>query len=86
MKSRLEELKTNHEFRKGEGWDVTTLPEDIDWLIEQLEQAEKERLKAYHDGYKQGRFDAEADAICEPTGFSEEDALSKMMEPLEEED
>lgn len=41
MKSRLEELKTNHEFRKGEGWEITTLPEDIDWLIEQTEKVER---------------------------------------------
>jgi hypothetical protein len=41
MKSRLEEIKANHEFRKGEGWELTTLTEDIDWLIEQAEKAEE---------------------------------------------
>jgi hypothetical protein len=41
MKSRLKELKDNHEFRKGEGWEITTLPEDIDWLIEQAERVER---------------------------------------------
>jgi peptidoglycan hydrolase CwlO-like protein len=40
MKSQLEEIKANHEFRKGEGWEFTTLTEDIDWLIEQAEQNE----------------------------------------------
>lgn len=41
MKSRLEEIKDNHEFRKGEGWELTTLTEDIDWLIEQAEKVEE---------------------------------------------
>jgi hypothetical protein len=41
MKSRLKELKDNHEFRKGEGWEITTLSEDIDWLIEQAEKVEQ---------------------------------------------
>jgi uncharacterized membrane-anchored protein YjiN (DUF445 family) len=41
MKSRLKELKDNHEFRKGEGWELTTLSEDIDWLIEQAEKIER---------------------------------------------
>src|SRR5205085_7948520 len=50
MKSRLKELKDNHEFGKGEGWEITILSEDIDWLIEQAEkvsesQKEIEQLK-----------------------------------------
>jgi hypothetical protein len=47
MKSRLKELKDNHEFRKGEGWEITTLSEDVDWLIEQAEKVEviKEEIK-----------------------------------------
>jgi hypothetical protein len=45
MKSRLKELKDNHEFRKGEGWEITTLPEDIDWLIEQAEKYQRLRDK-----------------------------------------
>ena len=40
MKSRLEEIKDNHEFRKGEGWELTTLTEDIDYLIEQAEHTQ----------------------------------------------
>ena len=40
MKSRLKEIKDNHEFRKGEGWEITTLSEDIDWLIKQAEKVE----------------------------------------------
>jgi hypothetical protein len=45
MKSRLEEIKANHEFRKGEGWELTTLTEDIDWLIEQAEKYQRIRDK-----------------------------------------
>jgi hypothetical protein len=41
MESRLKELKDNHEFRKGEGWEITTLSEDVDWLIEQAEKVER---------------------------------------------
>jgi hypothetical protein len=40
MKSRLKEIKDNHEFGKGEGWEITILSEDIDWLIEQAEKVE----------------------------------------------
>jgi hypothetical protein len=40
MKSRLEEIKANHEFRKDEGWEITTVTEDIDWLIEQAKKVE----------------------------------------------
>ena len=38
---RLKEIKDNHEFRKGEGWEFTTLTEDIDWLIQQAELLER---------------------------------------------
>jgi hypothetical protein len=45
MKSRLKELKDNHEFGKGEGWEITILSEDIDWLIEQAEKVEEQQKK-----------------------------------------
>jgi hypothetical protein len=38
MKSRLKEIKDNHEFGKGEGWELTILSEDIDWLIAEVER------------------------------------------------
>jgi hypothetical protein len=46
MKSRLEEIKVNHEFRKEEGWELTILTEDIDWLIEQAEKIEEIKATA----------------------------------------
>jgi hypothetical protein len=54
MKSRLKEIKDNHEFRKGEGWEITTLSEDIDWLIEQAEKAEYYEEKLIEIITKQG--------------------------------
>jgi DnaJ-class molecular chaperone len=41
MKSRLKAIKDSHEFGKGEGWETTTLSDDIDWLIEQAEKVER---------------------------------------------
>jgi hypothetical protein len=41
MKSRLKVIKDSHEFGKGEGWEITTLADDIDWLIEQAEKVEQ---------------------------------------------
>jgi RecJ-like exonuclease len=41
MKSRLKAIKDSHEFGKGEGWEITTLSDDIDWLIEQAEKVER---------------------------------------------
>jgi predicted RNase H-like nuclease (RuvC/YqgF family) len=52
MKSRLKELKDNHEFGKGEGWEITILSEDIDWLIEQVEEKQKEIEKLKKDKEK----------------------------------
>lgn len=87
----FEEQQTEIKVLKGLNKDLENTFETNEWLLEENiklkekeEQAGKERLKAYHDGYKQGRFDAEADAICEPVGFSEDDALSKLMGPLQE--
>ncbi|WP_368900786.1 hypothetical protein [Oceanobacillus oncorhynchi] len=41
MDELIKEIKANHEFRKGEGWEQTLLVEDIDVLIQQVEKVPK---------------------------------------------
>ena len=40
-KERLEVIKKNHEFGKGEEWEFTVLTDDIDWLIQQAEKVQE---------------------------------------------
>lgn len=42
MDERIKEIKDNHEFRKGEDWELTILTEDIDLLIQTIEQQQEE--------------------------------------------
>jgi hypothetical protein len=68
-KERLESLLQHDIIQAVEdgfnGHDVRrdVILKDVNWLIEQVANKEKQLLEAYHSGYKQGRFDEGADSL-----------------------